>query len=69
MASLRNRNGKWQVQIRRQGYSPLHKTFTLYKAATRWARQMESTLERGGLGAKTPLEKPVALALIVYRAL
>ena len=49
MASIRNRGGKWQVQIRRQGHAPLNKTFTHYKDATRWARQTESELERGAL--------------------
>jgi hypothetical protein len=45
MATLRNRNGKWQVQVRIKGHASLAKSFTLKRHAERWARQAEAELE------------------------
>lgn len=41
MASIRNRNGKWQVRITRQGYPAVTKTFNTKSHAERWARLIE----------------------------
>lgn len=46
MASLRFRNGKWQVQVRRYGHSPQAKSFQSKSDAQRWARQTEAELDR-----------------------
>ena len=47
MASIRNRGGKWQVQIRRLGARPLSKTFTRKHDALSWARRTEADIDRG----------------------
>lgn len=45
MASLRNRNGKWQAQVRIQGHAPQTKTFTSRREAELWAKLTEAELE------------------------
>jgi integrase len=53
MATIRERNGRWQVQIRRPD---LHatKTFGRLVDARKWARAKESQADRGDADAKTP---------------
>ncbi|QGG89026.1 tyrosine-type recombinase/integrase [Agrobacterium sp. MA01] len=46
MATLRKRNGKWQVQVRRQGHSPVSKSFINRKDAEAWARDVERRLDQ-----------------------
>ena len=46
MASLRFRNGKWQVQVRRHGHAPRAQSFQSKSDAKRWARQVEAELDR-----------------------
>lgn len=46
MPSLRFRNGKWQVQVRRHGHSTRAKSFQSKTDAQRWARQIEAELDR-----------------------
>jgi integrase len=41
MASIRKRNGKYQVQIRRQDMQPVAKSFVRLSDAKEWARTME----------------------------
>lgn len=47
MATFRKRNGKWQVQVRRQGHDPISKSFINRKDAEAWARQVERGLDQG----------------------
>jgi integrase len=56
MASIRERDGKYQVRIVRKGYPPLSRTFTTRTDAARWARATEVEIERGAIvsGAKCP---------------
>ncbi len=49
MASIRNRNGKWQAQVRLHGHSPRTKSFTSKRDAERWSRQTEAELEASAL--------------------
>ena len=46
MASLRNRNDKWQVQVCRYGHTPQSKSFRSKADAQRWARNVEAELDR-----------------------
>jgi hypothetical protein len=46
VASLRYRNGKWQVQVRRHGHAPRSQSFQSKTDAKRWARQVEAELDR-----------------------
>ena len=49
MASLRKRNDRWEVRVRRTGQPTQTKTFTLKSDATQWARETELAQERGCL--------------------
>ncbi len=47
MATFRNRNGKWQARIQRQGQVPISKSFNTRQDAERWARQVEAQMDQG----------------------
>ena len=47
MATFRNRSGKWQARIQRQGQAPVSKSFTTRQDAERWARQVEAQIDQG----------------------
>jgi len=47
MATIRKRNGKYQVQVRTFGSSPISKTFTSKVLAEKWARKVQSEIEQG----------------------
>lgn len=51
MATIRKRNGKYQVQVRVQGSAPVSKTFTRLDDAKAWARLTEVEAEQIGLPA------------------
>ncbi len=51
MATVRRRNGKWQVQVRRQNVPALSKTFILKSDAESWGRQQEVNFDRNILPA------------------
>ena len=42
MASIRNRNGKWQVRISHQGYPSTTKTFNSRGLAEKWSKLIEN---------------------------
>ena len=52
MASIRKRNGRWQVQIRRTGHLSLNRSFIQKINAVRWIREMEIDLDQNGLVSK-----------------
>ncbi len=47
MASIRNRQGKWQARIIRKGFAPITKSFIAKQDAERWARQIEADIDKG----------------------
>jgi len=50
MATLRQlESGKWQAQVRRRGIKPVTKSFDSRTDARRWARMLESEIDRGVL--------------------
>jgi len=49
MATIRKRGSSWQVQVRRQGFPPLVKTFASHADATAWARDKERAIDRAEL--------------------
>ncbi|MGC6475585.1 MAG: tyrosine-type recombinase/integrase [Parvibaculales bacterium] len=63
MASIRNRNGKWQAQVRRHGHKALTKSFTNKSDAQKWARGIETNIDNGTIDLQgremlnTPLSK------------
>jgi integrase len=57
MASFRQRNGKWQARVFRDGYPDLAKTFQSKIDAERWARSVEVSLDRGTYVDPTEAER------------
>jgi hypothetical protein len=49
MATIRKRGSSWQVQVRRQGFPPLVRTFASHADATTWARDKERAIDRAEL--------------------
>lgn len=47
MASIRNRKGKWQARITRKGQPAVAKSFHSKQDAEKWARQLESEIDKG----------------------
>jgi len=47
MASIRNRKGKWQARITRKGQQAIAKSFLNKQDAEKWARQLESEMDKG----------------------
>ena len=47
MATITNRDGRWQAKIRRQGYPPKSKTFMRQADAEAWARKAEREMDTG----------------------
>ena len=70
MASITKRKdtGYWRVQVRRQGYEPLSRTFDTKALAEAWARRTESEMDRGSFVDRTEAERTtLAEALERYR--
>ncbi|TPL84067.1 site-specific integrase [Mesorhizobium sp. B2-3-14] len=67
MASIRKRNGKWNVQVRRKGSSPRSRSFLVKADALEWAREIERSLDRQELGPDRRTLKSVTLAELVIR--
>ncbi len=47
MASFRQRGGKWQARVLRNGYPDQTKTFVTKADAEKWARSLESEIDKG----------------------
>ncbi len=47
MASIRNRNNKWQARVIRKGHNTIAKTFLTRQDAEKWARSIEIEIDRG----------------------
>ena len=45
MATIRRRNGRYHVQIRRKGFSPITSTFSRLTIARRWIASIEADIE------------------------
>ena len=68
MASIRKRNNRGEVRVRRTGQPTQTKTFTLKSDAQQWAREAEIALEKGELFHK-PKISPLTLNDAVKRYL
>ena len=64
MASIRQRDGKFQVRIIRKGHRALSRTFTNRSDAVKWARATEVEIERGAIQTHT---RSITLADAVER--
>tara|TARA_B100001057_G_scaffold156905_1_gene157461 strand:+ start:534 stop:884 length:351 start_codon:yes stop_codon:yes gene_type:complete len=52
MATIRKRQGKWQVQIRHIGHKQISKTFNRKQEAEQWARELEVSFDQNKLEHK-----------------
>ena len=50
MATIRKQRGKWQVIIRKKDYPNISKVFIEKRTANKWAKQVETEMERGKFG-------------------
>ena len=69
MGAIRKRGVNWQVQIRRQGMSPVTRTFAKKSDATEWARFIESKADRNDLPPNTKILSALSLRELVERYL
>jgi integrase len=66
MASIRQRDGRYQVRITRKGYGALSKTFTNRGDAVKWARATEVAIEQGAIQTQAR-SMTLAAAITKYR--
>ncbi len=70
MATIRKRGDKWQVQVRREGFPPVSKTFALARDAERWGvlREREfDLLASQGLTGRAVCDLTLRALLVRYR--
>lgn len=67
MATIRKRNGKYQVQVRIQGCAATSRTFTKLEDAKSWARLTEIEAEQVGLPADPRLLSRTTVADVLER--
>ena len=64
MASFRQHGNRWQARVRRQGYPDITKSFQGRQDAERWARSVESDIDRGSYVSHTEAQKTTLADLI-----
>ena len=57
MASFRQRSSKWQARVKRDGFPDQVRTFDAKADAERWARSVESEMDRGSFSSPTIAQK------------
>jgi integrase len=67
MASLRYRNDKGQVQVRRYGHTPQAKSFQSKSDTQRWARHVEAELDRALIPNDPRLLSTITIAELLAR--
>jgi len=70
MATIVERKGRFLVRVRRDGFKPVCKTFTMRKDATAWGRRVEADMEAGRWvedQAPAPVVPTLAQAVRLYR--
>jgi integrase len=69
MATIRKHRNRYQVQIRRAGFAPISRSFTLLGDAKEWARLQELQADRGELGVSKRGLEGLTLADLIRRYL
>ncbi|MER8484248.1 site-specific integrase [Mesorhizobium sp. M1322] len=67
MATIRKRGTKWQVQIRRQGFPTISRSFLKKGDAAEWARHWEAKADRNELPANAKVLDSISLGQLVER--
>lgn len=69
MATIRRLRGRWQAQVRRKGIPPRAKSFDQKADAEKWARNLESELDRCGNLPDTRLAERMTVRELLARYL
>jgi len=69
MAKIRKLRGRWQAMIRRKGMAPRAKSFDNKSDAERWARYLESELDRCGSLPNSRVAERTSLSELLRRYL
>lgn len=67
MATIRRRGSAWQAQVRRQGSTPITKSFATKANAVLWARDLERSIDRAELPANIRDLERITLADLLAR--
>lgn len=67
MATIRKRDNRYQVQVRRKGFDPVVRSFHLLKDAQEWARLIETKADRHGLAPNRKVLGEITLGQLVER--
>jgi len=66
VGNIRKRHGKFQAQVRREGVTPIYKTFTNKKDAVVWVRGIEARIDAGETNVSAPKATTLAHLLCRY---
>lgn len=64
MATIRNRNNKWQARVRKHGFAPVEKSFLTKQDAEKWARAIEREQDIGSYVSRSSIEQTTLAELI-----
>ena len=67
MATIRKLRGRWQAQVRRRGMKPRCKSFDSKLEAEKWARDLESQVDRFGAAPDTKILETTTLGQLLER--
>lgn len=67
MATIRKLRGRWQAQVRRRGMKPRAKSFDSKADAEKWARDLESQVDRFGVAPDTKILETTTLGALLER--
>lgn len=67
MATIRKLRGRWQAQVRRRGMKPRAKSFDSKADAEKWARDLESQVDRFGAAPDTKILETTTLGELLER--
>ncbi|WP_312470148.1 site-specific integrase [Brucella sp.] len=67
MATIRKLRGRWQAQVRRRGMKPRCKSFDSKTEAEKWARDLESQVDKFGAAPDTRILESTTLGSLMKR--
>lgn len=67
MATIRKLRGRWQAQVRRRGMKPRCKSFDGKTEAEKWARDLESQVDKFGAAPDTRILESTTLGSLMKR--
>ncbi|MFB2554045.1 integrase [Ensifer soli] len=67
MATIRKLRGRWQAQVRRKGMKPRCKSFDTKQEADKWARDLETQVDRFGAAPDTKILESTTLGELMDR--